>query len=240
MSVYNYIGSELELFAAAARWKDYLHRQIAPYLGPEVLEVGAGIGGTTKALCRDGHHRWVCLEPDRALVERLSQAIAARELPPCCRPVIGTLNDVLDLPPVDSILYIDVLEHIENDCDELAQISCHLKPGGYLIVLSPAHPFLYTAFDRAIGHYRRYTRGSLRALSPPGLDVARIRYLDSAGMIASLGNRLVLKQSVPTLRQIAFWDNVLVRLSTVLDPLLGFQVGKSVLGIWRKPLSSAA
>ena len=49
MSDYTYVGSELELFATAPRWKAYLHRQIAPYPGPEVLEVGAGIGGTTTA-----------------------------------------------------------------------------------------------------------------------------------------------------------------------------------------------
>jgi SAM-dependent methyltransferase len=238
LSDFKYIGSELERFTAAWRWKGYLHRQIAPYLGPTVLEVGAGIGGTTKAFCRDSHHRWVCLEPDRILIEQLTQAIAARELPSCCQPVIGTLNDVRDLQPFDTLLYIDVLEHIENDRGELAQASCCLKPGGHLVVLSPAHPFLYTPFDRAIGHYRRYTRESLLAVSPPGMEITRVRYLDSAGMLASLANRLVLKQSMPAPSQIAFWDKFLVRFSTVLDPLLGFRVGKSILGIWRKPPSS--
>jgi SAM-dependent methyltransferase len=235
-----YIGSELELFAAAKRWKLYLRRQIAPYLGPDVLEVGAGIGGTTKALCRDDHHSWVCLEPDRALLAQVSQAIEAGELPCFCRPVVGTLDDVRDLAPFDTLLYIDVLEHIEDDLGQLAQASRCLKPGGYLVVLSPAHPFLYSPFDRAIGHYRRYTRRSLRALNPRGMELTRIRYLDSAGMLASLGNRLVLNQSMPTPRQIAFWDRFLVRPSTVLDPLLGFRIGKSVLGIWRKALSSQA
>ena len=116
------------------------------------------------------------------------------------------------------------------------QASHRIKPGGYLVVLSPAHPFLYTPFDQAIGHYRRYTRDSLLALNPPGLEVAQMRYLDSAGMLASLGNRLVLKQSMPTRRQIAFWDKFLVRVSTVSDSLLGFRLGKSVLGVWRKPV----
>jgi Methyltransferase domain len=237
MTDYSYVGNELELFAAAPRWKRYLHRQIGPFLGPEVLEVGAGIGSTTKALCRSSHRRWTCLEPDRSLLEQLCSAIASGELPPFCHPVAGTLDDAAELAPFNTLLYIDVLEHIEHDRDQLAQASANIKPGGHLIVLSPAHPFLYTPFDRAIGHYRRYTRKSLLALRPPGMEVARARYLDSAGMIASLGNRLVLKQSMPTPGQIAFWDRMLVRASTVLDPILGFLVGKSILVIWRKPLT---
>jgi SAM-dependent methyltransferase len=234
MTDYSYIGSELELFAAASRWKQYLHRQIAPYLGLDVLEVGAGIGATTKALCHSEHRTWVCLEPDRTLLAQLSQAIEAGELPRFCRPVVGTLDDVGALAPFDTLLYIDVLEHIEDDLGQLAHASRCLRPGGHLVVLSPAHPFLFTPFDRAVGHYRRYTRKSLLGLNPPGMEVVRGRYLDSVGMLASLGNRLILKQSMPTQGQVAFWDRILVRSSTVLDQVVGFRIGKSILGIWRK------
>ena len=218
-------------------WKSYLHRQITPYLGDDVLEVGAGIGSTTKALCRSTHRSWTCLEPDRALLSQLYGEIETGSLPRFCRPVAGTLDDVAHLAPFDTLLYIDVLEHIEDDRGQLAQATGCLKPGGHLVVLSPAHPFLYTPFDRAIGHYRRYTRGSLVALKPPHVEIARTRYLDSVGMLASLANRLVLKQSMPTPAQIAFWDRMLVRASTMLDPLLGFQVGKSILVVWRKSIT---
>jgi hypothetical protein len=194
------------------------------------------MGSTTKALCRSAHRSWTCLEPDRSLLGQLSAEIEAGKLPRFCRPVAGTLDDVADLAPFDTLLYIDVLEHIEDDLGQLSQASGCLKPGGNLVVLSPAHPFLYTAFDRAIGHFRRYTRRSLLAVGPPSMEVARARYLDSAGMLASLGNRVVLKQSMPKPAQISFWDRVLVRASTMLDPLLGFRVGKSILVIWRKSL----
>jgi hypothetical protein len=60
-------------------------------------------------------------------------------------------------------------------------------------------------------------------------------YLDSAGLLASFANKLVLKRSMPTKGQIAFWDGVLVRVSRVIDPLVRYRVGKSVLGVWRRP-----
>jgi hypothetical protein len=134
----------------------------------------------------------------------------------------------------DTLLYMDVLEHIEDDRGELARAAGMLSPGGHVIALSPAHNGLFTPFDKVIGHYRRYTRATLRALTPPTLKPVRIEYLDSVGLLASLANRLVLRQSMPTASQIAVWDKGMVRVSKLLDPLLGYNLGKSVLGVWKR------
>ena len=234
---YHYVGDELDLFAAATRWKAYFRRQISPYLGARVLEVGAGLGGTTRALCRGTEARWVCLEPDPALASRLESERAAGRLPGACEIVVGTLDDQLADDRFDSVLYMDVLEHIDDDRAELIQASQRVAPGGYLVVLSPAHQWLFTPFDRSIGHCRRYSRGSLRAVSPPGLQLVWLGYLDSVGFFASLANKLLLQQAMPTPRQIAFWDRVLVRTSEWVDPILGNRAGKSVLGVWQAPVA---
>ena len=110
--------------------------------------------------------------------------------------------------------------------------AAHLNRGGHIVVLSPAHPFLFTPFDSAIGHFRRYTRDSLRQAAPPQLALRKLIYLDSAGMLASLGNRLLLRSAMPTEKQILAWDRFLVPISRVLDPLLDGRAGKSVLGVW--------
>jgi SAM-dependent methyltransferase len=232
---YTYVGSELELFAAARNWKSYVRRQIAPYLAGDVLEVGAGLGGTTKAYCPAGPARWVCLEPDAVLAQRLADSICSGELPARCSVEVGTLVDHPADDLFDAILYIDVLEHIEDDYAEMARAARHLRPGGVVVALSPAHQSLFSPFDRSVGHYRRYSLSTLKALAPPGLVPVRFVYLDSFGLLASLGNRLILKSGMPNARQIAFWDNVLVRLSRVVDPLLAYRLGKSVLGILRRP-----
>ncbi len=231
---YTYIGTELDLFAAAVNWKSYVRSQVSPYLSRDVLEVGAGNGGTTRVLCDGGADRWVCLEPDATLADRLIAAIGAGELPDCCRMRIGTLSDLSESDRFDTILYMDVLEHIADDRGELARAADHLQEGGHLIVLAPAHQWLFTPFDEAIGHYRRYTKSSLRAAAPEGLSLIRLVYLDAVGMLASLGNRLVLQSASPNPRQIALWDRVMVPLSRVADPLLLHSLGKSVVGIWRK------
>src|SRR5262249_30583866 len=137
------------------------------------------------------------------------------------------------------ILYLDVLEHIVDDRGELARAARRLAPNGRLVVLAPAHPWLYTPFDRAIGHHRRYTRASLRALAPDGVRELLLRYLDAAGLAASLGNRLVLRSAQPTSRQIRTWDRWLVPCSRWLDRATFGRIGKSVLGVWRKPDAAA-
>jgi hypothetical protein len=228
------VGRELDLFAAAKHWKSYLSRQLHPYIGDDVLEVGAGLGGTTRALCRGGHKRWVCLEPDWELAARLNRTIDDGRLPPCCEVIVGTLDSIADEAMFDTILYIDVLEHILDDRAELAVAERRLRAGGCLVVLSPAHPWLYTPFDAAVGHYRRYAKASLTALAPRSLELISLAYLDLGGVAASLANRVVLRQSMPTAAQIAFWDNVLVPVSRVLDPVCGYALGRSILGVWLK------
>jgi SAM-dependent methyltransferase len=231
---YTYVGTELDLFAAAERWKAYVRRQVSPYLGRQVLEVGAGHGGTTRVLCDGAAERWLCLEPDSSLADRLIAAISASELPDCCEPRIGTLADLDEDEQFDTILYMDVLEHIADDRVELIRAADRLTAGGHLIVLAPAHQWLFTPFDEAIGHYRRYTRSTLRAAGPDGVDLIKLAYLDAVGLLASLGNRLVLRSSMPNPAQIAVWDRLMVPLSCFLDPCLGYSLGKSVLAVWKK------
>lgn len=229
-----YSGSELDLFAGAITWKVYFRTLLQPYLGREVLEVGAGNGGTTRLLCSGREKRWVCLEPDPGLAYRLAESVGAGRLPKCCRVVKGVVEHVATEPRFDTIVYIDVLEHINDDKSELMRAAERVCVGGHILVLSPAHQWLYTPFDKAIGHYRRYNKKTLAELTPGGMELIRLIYLDSVGLLASLSNRLLLNSAMPTKRQIAVWDNILVRLSRAVDPLLSYSVGKSVLGVWRK------
>lgn len=228
-----YPGRELEVFANATRWKRHLRRQLAPFLSGRVLEVGAGIGASTRALCAPPARSWTCLEPDPGLRRRLEAALAAGDWRPAPAVAAGTIRDLPRGASFDAVLYLDVLEHIADDAGELAEAAARLAPGGTLAVVAPAHARLWSPFDKEIGHHRRYDRRSLKALAPPGCQLARCRYLDSAGLLASLANRWLLRRARPTGRQIWFWDRLLVPCSRLLDPLFAYRVGKSVLAVWR-------
>jgi SAM-dependent methyltransferase len=232
MTDFAYVGSELELFAGATTWKSYVRSHLRPYLSGDVLEVGAGIGAASAAFNDGTPRRWVCLEPDRALAERIKPGLSPRLTN--CEVVVGTLFDLRPEELFDGILYMDVLEHIEADAVELARAAGHLKPNGVLAILSPALPWLFTPFDVAIGHYRRYTKDSLRLIAPRDLHEAKCIYLDSVGLLASLGNKVFLRSPIPSESQIRFWDRFMVPISRFTDRVFGYAIGRSILMVWRK------
>jgi SAM-dependent methyltransferase len=198
-----------------------------------VLEVGAGIGSNIDYLFNPQVQDWLALEPDPKLTSVIAERQRTGQLPQMCKVLTGTLDDA-GQEQFDTILYIDVLEHIEQDRAQVAQAASRLRPNGRLIILSPAHQFLFSPFDASIGHFRRYGANQLKQLTPPGCRPERLRMLDSTGFFLSLANRLIMKSAMPTHGQIALWDRVFVRVSTVLDPVLGYRFGKSILLIWKK------
>jgi len=232
-----YKGRELSVFARATHWKSYWAAQTRPYLFGDVLEVGAGCGASTEAVFDPNCRRWVCLEPDPKLAQRLADGGIMRRWSSKCEVFSGTTADLPQQKAFDTILYIDVLEHIADDRAEIHRAKVLLRRGGRIVILAPAHQWLFSDFDESIGHCRRYSRRMLRDLLDKDFICERLLYLDSAGLCASLGNRLCLRRSLPTEEQIWFWGHVLVRCSTVLDRLFLGAIGKSVLGIWRKELS---
>ncbi len=234
MKASKYIGNELEIFEKATNWKKYYGSILAPFLKGKVLEVGAGIGGTTKELCNGTQEKWVCLEPDHDLYSKLENKIKEGLLPKCCFCLEGTIEDLTRGDEFNTIIYIDVIEHIEKDTEELVRAKAILAEGGFLVVLVPAHKFLYNKFDEAIGHYRRYNKKMLYAVVPEGMQLLAMRYLDSCGLMASLMNKYFLKQDYPTVEQIELWNRLIVPISKFTDLILNYNVGKTLVAIWQK------
>lgn len=240
MAELRHAGGELELFAGARSWKRYFTDVLAPHLCGHVLEVGAGMGSTLRALSQAPAVRaWTALEPDPELRLRLEsvarEVAAARGIG--VRALAGTLGELPAGERFDAVVYIDVLEHIADDRAELARAHERLRPGGRLVVLAPAHAALFSEFDRQVGHHRRYDRKSLAALAPAGARLVALRYLDSVGLLASLGNRLLLRASLPSPAQIRLWDGWMIPASRVLDPLSLGRLGKSIVAVWEREAS---
>jgi len=229
---FKYPGDELVLFQHATNWKKYFSRQIKPYIKGNVLEVGAGIGSTTLLLNDGSANQWLMLEPDEKMSGMLEKKIEAKEFPVNCRLQKGTIDQLTST--FDTIIYIDVLEHIENDAEELKKAAALLNTGGHVVVLSPAFQFLYSPFDKAIGHCRRYNKKMFRHITPGGTQLISNRYYDTVGYFAALMNKLFLRQEYPTLKQVKFWDKWMVPVSKIKDNLLFHSFGKSIIAIWKK------
>ena len=227
---YEYVGDELTLFINATNWKKYWSGRLRPYVKGRVLDVGAGLGATFDYLS-DRADSWTCLEPDAALCKELEQRLAGNVKPP--RVLCGMLDSVNADERFDTVVYIDVLEHIDHDEAQLEEAVRHLEPGGALIVLSPALPALFSPFDRSVGHFRRYTRGSLAAVTPSGLTIKDWFFLDGIGVMASLFARFA-KRSAPTRAQVEVWDKAIVPVSRFTDLLTSRLFGRTIIMVWTK------
>ena len=147
--------------------------------------------------------------------------------------MVGTLDTLDASQTFDCLLYIDVLEHIADDAGEVRRAAGRLEPGGSLVILCPAHQFLFSDFDHAIGHYRRYNAAMMAALArdaPVGADLLsrqrRNPPVDLEPPAPWQSNALQVADSCLGPR--------FIPISRVLDPLFGYRLGKAVIGIWTK------
>jgi len=228
-----YIGDELSLFKDAMTWKNYWFNAVKSYIKGDVLEIGAGIGVNTNLILQNPEvSSLIAVEPDESLSRQIIENV--EEDTSKVTVHTGFIHDISISKKFDTIIYIDVIEHIKNDNEELSRAKLHLKEGGHLIILVPAYNFLFSPFDKAIGHYRRYNKKLLMNSVPLNLTKIELFYLDSLGACASLVNKLFLKQSYPTKNQIKKWDRLIVPTSKIMDKIILRSMGKSLIGIWKK------
>jgi SAM-dependent methyltransferase len=229
-----YIGDELTIFMHARNWKNYWFDSVKKHLKGDLLEVGAGIGVNTGLILKNkpSLKSITAIEPDKKLADQIHHRLEGDSTK------VQVLNSYLaDLPKdqkFGTIMYIDVIEHIEDDAKEMEIAKSYLQPGGKLIVLVPAYNFLFSPFDKAIGHYRRYNKKMLKSAVPKDLKRLELFYLDSLGVCASLANKYFLKQDNPTKEQITKYDGLVVPLSRISDKIFVHQFGKSLVGVWEK------
>ncbi|MCA1615401.1 MAG: class I SAM-dependent methyltransferase [Acidobacteria bacterium] len=166
-SVETAMASDLEVMAQANNYRDWMHRRIEPFIGRRVLEVGAGIGNFTQLLL--DRELVVPTDISRVCLSRLEERLGDRLR---ARPRLLDLGAPSDEDwaayAFDTIICMNVLEHVEDDAAALSFMREVLVPGGRAVILVPAFMFLHGTIDKAIGHYRPLHAQGLAAADARG------------------------------------------------------------------------
>jgi SAM-dependent methyltransferase len=229
--------AELERLASAERFIGWIADEIAPHLGRRVLEVGAGIGSVSLALAeRRPDVALTVLEPAANLFDELQERLGGRAGITARKATSTELLDDNPAPTFDSVIYVNVLEHILDDERELRDAHQLLVAGGTLAIFVPALPRLYGSLDYKSGHHRRYVRGDLAAtVEAAGFEVVELRYLDVLGVAPYYAMyRLIDVKSLGAVSSTGY-DRVIVPVSRALQRLVPHPpLGKNLLAIARK------
>jgi SAM-dependent methyltransferase len=202
---------------------------VQPHLGQSVLELGAGIGSVTELYARG--HKVVASDLSTDCVLALRERFANW---PNVSVVQKDLRELrVDGASFDSVLMINVLEHIEDDSGVLAGLRPLLSPGGAIVLYVPALNGLYGRWDRKVGHYRRYSRWRLREVAnEAGLDVVELRYVNALAIPAWIAfSRTDVDRTQGV--SLSIWDRTGVPLSRAVERRIRVPFGLNLLAVLR-------
>jgi SAM-dependent methyltransferase len=212
----------------AVNYRRSLLQEFGPYLKGDILEVGSGIGQLTEELVQLPAVKSVhAVEPDASFFEHLLGRRLAIE---CTH---GTVSDVPSGNRYDALLSVNVLEHIEDDVDELKRYHGRLRPGQNLCLFVPACPSIYAPIDQNFGHFRRYTRKELRTrLLNAGFKIEALYYYNFVGYLAWWLNFCVLKKTNFEIEKVRLFDRAIFPVTHACEyHLLRPFLGQSLLAV---------
>lgn len=227
----------LEVIADANRFNGWMYETIRPFLRGNILEIGSGIGNISSFFLAD-KITITLSDTDAFYIEKLkSQFISSPALKrilmidlqhPSFEANYSQLKE-----QYDAIFLLNVLEHIEDDNAAIKNCNFLLKPGGSLLILTPAYSFLYSSLDKALGHYRRYTNSCLNTLLQKNkLVIKNSFYFNALGIPAWFYGKILKLKTIPSTKMRLY--NKMVPLARLIDKIIFRKAGLSVISIGEK------
>ena len=225
----DYDGWELGFFDLSKNFRKYQFDLIKEFISGKVAEIGPG-NGIFLEYYLDRCDKLDLFEPDKNLFSKLNYKFSNHEK-------INIINDEFNITTniYDVILYLDVLEHIEDYENEILKAHNALKEGGHLVINVPAFQFLYSDFDKDVGHFKRYSKKDITNLGlNNNLEITRLNYYDSIGFLLSFLSKMISSNYKKSFeKKIKIW-NLLIPLSRILDKIFFGSFGKSLLIVIKK------
>ena len=231
---FTYSGEELDALGGATNYYRWICDAFSPWLGAEIVEAGAGIGTFTAYLARRRPQaRITALEPALNNFPRLARRWAGHAR---VAAVQAYLDDALPAASADTVVAVNVMEHVPDDLGFMTAAAHVLEPGGHLCLFVPALPALFGTLDEAFEHHRRYTRRSLSAgLRGAGLEPVQVKYMTLPGIAAWWLWSRALRRRTITDSDARVYDRFVIPVVRAVESVLPPPVGNSLLAIARKP-----
>ena len=228
--VKQYKGWELKSFDEAYNFRKFQISKIKKYIfRSNLLDVGAGNGGLVNYYFQIAKKINI-FEPSKNLNKRIKKKFKNKKIK-------IYLNKPHPKKKFDVIMYMDVIEHIENYDQEIQSILKNLKNNGYLIINVPAFNCLYTEFDKNVGHTKRFVKKDLQDLAQKHLlKLKLIEYYDIIGFFLIFISKFIFQSHLKTKnvsRNIKIW-NTLIPISKFLDKVFFNVLGKSLICVLQK------
>jgi 2-polyprenyl-3-methyl-5-hydroxy-6-metoxy-1,4-benzoquinol methylase len=224
----------LEALANASAYNDWMFSIFEDFIGGRVLEIGCGTGNLTRHLLEKGKDV-TAIDIHAAYLGLLSQTVRVPDGRTLTVRHQNFLADMTGLEDYDTVVLINVLEHLPEPKEALSRINKALNPRGRIVVLVPALEILHSRFDDVIGHYRRYTRKSLTSeLKSAGFAIKKDLYFNLLGIAGWWWHFHFLKREYFTERTVGLFDTVTPLLRAV-ESVIPPPVGLSVIAVGEKP-----
>ena len=224
MSEFNYSGTELDSLAEAKNYYSWVLKQFEPFLGPTVIEAGAGIGTFSEFLLSVPKvKKLIAIEPAANTYPQLEKRFANN---PNVQTLSGYLSEHYKGLSANAVVAVNVLEHVDDHAAFLREANSAVVSGGSLLLFVPALPGIYGSLDKAFEHYRRYTRHTLRqVIEASGWKPKRITYMNLPGIAAWFMAGRVLKKTSVAPGDAKAYDRLVIpwlsRLEAVMPPPIG-------------------
>jgi SAM-dependent methyltransferase len=233
-----YVGKDLEAMSFAVNYHKWILDEFRPFLGKRVVEVGAGTGSFSELLLQESVDSLSLVEPSdmfESLQANVSQIKNKAQVDFYKSIFSEVATEISDKQKPDSIIYVNVLEHIEHDVAELEHIYRTLGKGGRCFIFVPALMSLYGEFDRKIGHFRRYTKQEVEEkCQSAGFKVLKSKYFDFAGIIPWFVKYKVLKSDSLDSGAVTLYDKMAIPFVRGMEKIVNVPLGKNVLLVAEK------
>lgn len=234
-----YVGKDLEAMSCAVNYHRWILQIFDRYLGMRLVEVGAGMGSFSELLIERSFESLTLVEPSEqmyaVLMTRLAELNAAVRVKTHRAMFCQIADEIKSADRPDSIIYLNVLEHISDDEAELAIVNHTLTKGGKIFVFVPAFNWLYGGFDRQVGHIRRYTKPELsEKCRRAGFRILEARYFDALGIVPWwIKYRLLMSETMSS-AAVRFYDDYGVPAVKAIESHLRPPIGKNILLVGEK------